>query len=79
MPKLGKRIIGKSDTTPNGRASFVQSVTSRATIPIKSDWVAVKKNKLNRVKTTPINRAITTPLNSNKLFIKIPLCYIEEF
>lgn len=37
MPKLGKRIIGKSDTTPKGRALFVQRVTSRAIMPRRAE------------------------------------------
>jgi len=37
IPKVGNKIIGKIETTPSGRASFVQSVTKNATVPTSID------------------------------------------
>jgi hypothetical protein len=45
IPKEGKRIIGKSETTQSGRASLLQRVTSKVITPISEDFIVSSKKK----------------------------------
>jgi hypothetical protein len=61
MPKMGKRSMGKMETTPKGMASFVQSVTRKATKAMSvACWVL--KPKPDKAKNTPpMSRATPMP------------------
>lgn len=63
MPKLGKRIIGRSETTPSGRALFVQSVTSKAIMPSRAETLkeAPRYTLAKIAAIMPKIRAMPTP------------------
>jgi hypothetical protein len=77
IPKVGNKIIGKIETTPSGRASFVQSVTKNATVPTSIDCLISNIVYANPKRSRAIIIAINISLYSF-IILKSPISFNGE-